>query len=148
MTFYESQEKLAYALLHKPVNKAAIVLLGFYTTLWGLWVANPWWSVFAAAPLYSQLAAISPEWLVGCIAIFAGLVMIRGAYRRSYRALVTGASVAGWFWFMIAIFYFVGDWHNTGGITAAVFSLYGVYLYLNIRINHKFRHYSMKDVLS
>jgi hypothetical protein len=139
-------EKFADALL-KPVNKAAIVLLGFYTVLWGLWVANPFWDAFASAAIFSKLGLLAPEVFWGCLAIFCGLVTIRGAWRRSYRALVIGAGTAGWHWFMISIFYFLGDWTNTGGITSLTFAIYAAFIYLNIRVNHRAAHRNMNDMV-
>lgn len=43
----------------------------------------------------------------------------------------------GWHWFMISIFYFIADSASTGGITALFISIYGVFLYLNIKVNFK-----------
>lgn len=151
MKIRKAQEGLADALL-KPINSAAIVVLGVYTLLWGLWIANPFWTVFNTAKLYHVLmtlppAYVSPEYFWGSIAIICGLITIRGAYKRSYRALVLGSSIAGWHWFMIGLLYLAGDWHNTGGITALTFAIYSAFIYLNIRVNSdkmprlkKFRH--------
>lgn len=137
-------ENLGVALL-KPINKAAIILLGVYTVIWGFWVANPFWHVFTSAPLYSALAGTVPaEWFWGCVAIICGCLTIRGAFRRSYNSLLIGAGAVGWHWFIISILYFVGDWHNTGGITALFLSLYAAYVYLNIKVNHKFGTYNVE----
>lgn len=74
----------------------------------------------------------------GLIAVACGLVTIRGAVKRSYRALTVGAGIAGWHWLMISIFYFLGDWQNTGGITSLIFAIYAAFIYLNIKVNcHK-----------
>lgn len=141
------REKFTEALL-KPVNKAAIVLLGIYTLLWGFWVANPFWSVFSQAQLFSALGLLAPEVFWGCLAMAVGAVTIYGAYNRSYRALICGATAAGWHWLMIAIFYFIGDWQNTGGITALIFAVYAAFIYLNIRVNHRQAHKEMDEILS
>ena len=151
MTLTEGSKKLAEALL-LPINPAAVVLLGIYTTLWGFWVANPWWTVFTQAELFSQLAQTSiwfipPEVLWGSIAILCGCITIYGALKRSYGALVRGASVAGWHWFMISVFYFIGDPLNTGGISALIFAVYAAFVYLNIRVNFKDRRNS-SDLLN
>lgn len=136
MTLTESKEKLAHALL-LPINPAAVVLLGIYTVLWGLWVANPFWTVFTQAELYGVLATVAPEVFWGCLAIGCGLVTIYGAVKRRYGPLVRGASFSGWHWLMISIFYFMGDPLNTGGITALIFAVYAAFVYLNIRVNFK-----------
>lgn len=113
------------------------MLLGAYTFLWGLWVANPFWNVFSKAELYGVLATIAPEVFWGCLAIVVGITVMFGAWKRSYKALVRGAVIAGWHWLMIAIFYFLGDFFSTGGITSLTFAVYAAFLYLNLRVNFK-----------
>lgn len=136
MNVKEAPRSLAHALL-LPINPAAVIILGIYTVIWGIWVANPFWTVFTQAPLYSALAAFAPEPFWGCLAIACGCVTTWGAIKRYYRPLIYGATVACWHWSMIAVFYFMGDWHNTGGITALVLAVYAAFIYLNIRVNHK-----------
>lgn len=127
---------LTEALL-KPVNTAAIILLGIYTVVWGFWLANPWWSVFGTAPIYNEMNQVAPEWAWGLLAITCGLVTAYGAWRPSYRALTWGSGVAFCHWLTISIFYFVGDWHNTGGISSLTFAIYAAFIYLNIRVNYR-----------
>ncbi|HWT40999.1 MAG TPA: hypothetical protein VN081_07100 [Dongiaceae bacterium] len=136
MTLTEGTEKLAQALL-LPINPAAVIILGIYTVVWGIWVSNPLWEVFSHAPLYMKMAAFMPEWAWGVLAIIMGGITIYGAVRRYYAALVRGAASSGFFWLIVAIFYFVGDAANTGGITALVFAVYAFFIYLNIRVNFK-----------
>ena len=136
MTLSEGTDKLAKAVL-LPINPAAVVLLGIYTVLWGIWVANPFWNVFGQAQLYGVLAQVAPEVFWGCLAIICGTVTIYGAVKRRYGPLVRGASFSGWHWLMISIFYFLGDPLNTGGITALIFAVYAAFVYLNIRVNFK-----------
>lgn len=136
MTLTEGTEKLAEALL-LPINPAAVIILGIYTAVWGLWVANPFWEVFSHAPLYSAMASFMPEYIWGILAITMGAITIYGAVNRYYAALVRGAAASGFFWLFVCIFYFVGDAASTGGITALVFSVYAAFIYLNIRVNFK-----------
>lgn len=130
------KERFAEALL-LPINPALVVLLGIYTVVWGLWIANPFWHVFAQAPLYSAMASIAPEWVWGGIAIAAGIVIIAGSVVRNYGALTRGSAVAFLHWFIIAIMYFMGDPLNTGGITSLTIALYAAAVYWNIRINFR-----------
>lgn len=147
MSVKTALEGLGHQLL-KPINKSAIILLGIYTVVWGIWVSNPFWDVFTSAPLYSALAGFIPaEWFWGCVAIACGLITIRGVMKRSYHSLVLGAGAVGWLWFIISILYFMGDWHNTGGITALFLSLYAAYAYLNLRVNHKRFNTSIDEIL-
>lgn len=126
--------KLARALL-KPINTTGIIILGIYTTVWGLWIANPFWSVFNRAPMFNEMASLAPEWAWGLMAIIAGLVIVYSAIRQSYRTLTIGSLVAAWHWAAIATFYFVADWMNTGGITCLMIAVYATFVYLNIRVN-------------
>lgn len=119
----------------KPVNTAAIIILGVYTTLWGFWVANPFWDVFSRAAIYSWMNDTMPEFVWGMIALAVGILMIYGVVKHSYRSLITGALVGYFHWLAIAIMYFGGDWQNTGGITASIISIYCGFIWLNITKN-------------
>jgi len=136
MTLTENKEKLAQALL-LPINPAAVIILGIYTVVWGFWVANPVWEVFSHAILYSKMAAFMPEWVWGLVAIVMGSITIYGAVKRNYAALVRGAATSGFYWLIVCVFYFAGDWASTGGITSLVFAVYAAFIYLNIRVNFK-----------
>jgi hypothetical protein len=103
--------------------------------LWGAWVANPFWSVFSRAPLYDAMASIAPEWAWGLFAIFIGCVILYGVLKPSYKTLTRAAWAACWHWAVIAGFYFVADYMNTGGITSLTFAIYAAFIYLNIKVN-------------
>lgn len=126
-------ERLAESLL-QPINPSVIVVLGVYTILWGLWVVNPFWTVFTQAPLYAALD-LGGEYLWGGIVLATGLLITRGATKPSYTNLITGAGVGFLTWLVVGIFYLVGDWANTGGITALAFATYCLLVYLNIKTN-------------
>lgn len=128
------RERLAEQLL-RPINPSIIVILGFYTIVWGLWIASPFWSVFEAAPLYTVLASVSSEIVWGSLAVLAGICVTYGAYHPSRRNLQFGSFVGSLHWFVIAIFYFLADWASTGGITALTFSVYSGLVWVNVKIN-------------
>jgi hypothetical protein len=136
MTLTEGTEKLAKALL-LPINPAAVIILGIYTVVWGLWVSNPFWNVFDQSPLYAKMATFMPEWAWGILAIVMGGITVYGAVKRHYPALVRGAASSGFFWLAVSVFYFAADAASTGGITALVFAVYAMFIYLNIRVNFK-----------
>jgi hypothetical protein len=131
------REKLATALL-APINPASVIILGVYTFVWGLWVANPFWEVFGRAPLFDVMNTIAPEVFWGLLAITVGLVVMYGAWKRSYWSLTFGAALGSWHWMMIATFYFLGDIYNTGGITSLAIGVYAAYVWLNLRVNFKY----------
>jgi len=128
------REKIAVQLT-KPINPSVIIILGVYTVLWGIWIINPWFSVFHTAPLFSAMANIAGEWFWGGVAIIAGLVISRGALKPSYANLHFGAFVACLQWLSISILYFACDWHNTGGLTAMTFAVYAAVIWVNIKVN-------------
>lgn len=127
-------ERLATELL-KPLNPSLIVVLGFYTILWGLWIVSPFWSVFNAAPLYSTLASVSSEVVWGSLAVLAGVCVTYGAYRPSRVNLQFGSFVGALHWFIIALFYFIADWTSTGGISALAFAVYSGIVWVNVKMN-------------
>jgi len=83
------------------------------------------------------MATIAPEWGWGAFAIFCGTLMILGATRRSFGALTRGSGIVAIHWFLVGTCYFLGDWQNTGGITAIMMAVYAAFVYLNIRVNYK-----------
>lgn len=135
MTIKEGQERLAQAML-KPVNPTAIILLGVFTIVWGLWLASPFWTVFTSAPLYSFMNFVS-EAVWGVIAIACGLIITHGALTRTVASLILGSRTGGIFWFVVSIMFFLGDWHNTGGITALLLAVYAFFIHLNLKVNSK-----------
>ena len=82
-----------------------------------------------------------PEYVWGLIALGVGILMIYGVLRNSYRSLTLGAFVGYFHWFIIAIFYFGGDWRNTGGITSLMISIYSGFIWLNITRNKNRMHF-------
>lgn len=128
-------DRLAVALL-KPVNEVVTAMLGVYTITWGLWVANPWIDTFTHTALYSQLLDVIPaEWVWGIFACVFGLLTLVGLLRHLPKTLFSGAGASGIHWFVITIFYFMGDISNTGGITALFICILSGYIYLNCKIN-------------
>ena len=132
-------DRLARGLL-APLNTGAIIILGVYTLVWGLWIANPWWTVFSQAPLYSAMHSLAPETFWGVVAMAAGSTMIYGVLKPSYKTLTRGAYVAGFHWLIVSILYFMGDWMNTGGITSFMLAIYALFVYLNVKINFVTHH--------
>jgi hypothetical protein len=128
-------DRIAAAML-KPVNEVVTAMLGVYTVLWGLWVVNPWLDTFTHTALYSQLLDLIPaEWVWGGVAIAFGVLTLFGLARHLPKTLFYGAGASGIHWFIISIFYFLGDITNTGGITALFISVLSIYIYLNCKLN-------------
>lgn len=127
------KSRLVKALL-KPINTAAVILLGAMTFVWGLWIWFPMWSVFASAQLYSWMA-ILPEWVWGLQAMIIGAVMIYGVLKRSFSGLLRGARLGFYHWLVIGIMYFGGDWQNTGWIVSIMLAAYCSFIWINLEVN-------------
>ncbi len=122
-------------ILSLPLNVASTIVLATYTLLWGLWLVFPFWDVFTTAPLYMGLASIMGEWAWGSIAIVCGFAMSWGILHDNSRWLERGAYIGFLHWIVISGGYFLGDWHNTGGITAFTIAALCGLTYLNNRVN-------------
>ncbi len=129
-------EKVAFSLLD-PINPSIIIVLGLYTVVWGLWIVNPFWTVFTTAPLYTAMMGIAPEVFWGSVAIVSGLVTMYGAIRPSAKNLQMGSLIAFFHWLIVGVLYLMGDWANTGGITSIAFAIYSAIIWLNVTVNRK-----------
>lgn len=134
---------IARAML-QPINTAAIIILGVFTTLWGFWVGNPFWSVIDNSSLYSAMRVL-PEVFWGGVAFICGVGMIAGVLHNSYASLKTSSIVGFYHWTAITIFFFAGDWQSTGGITALTIAAYCGFIYLNLRVNRKILQFRRKN---
>ncbi|QFP97363.1 hypothetical protein SEA_SPILLED_51 [Streptomyces phage Spilled] len=123
--------------LRKPINTAAISIMGAYTFVWGLWLALPW-ATFNRSPIYEFMEGLAPELLWGITAMCIGTLMLRGVWKQSYRPLHTGAAAGFYYWFVIAVFYILGSWESVGWINAFMVSLYCAFVAINLRVNRKF----------
>jgi len=129
-------EKFKQAMF-SPINTSAISIMAGFTVLWGLWVANPFWTVFTQAQIFSFMVIILPEVAWGIIAILIGITMFYGVIKPSYMNLRNGALAGFYFWLFAAINFFLGDWQNTGGVTLLMIAVYCGYIALNLFINKK-----------
>lgn len=127
-------EKGLLGALRRPINPAAILIMAAYTILWGFWIGNPFWDVFQSSQMFGLMKHF-PEPFWGATAVTTGLIMLRGTMLRHVKALSFGAFIGFIHWSVIAALYFGGDWHNTGGITCTMVSIYCAYIYLNLRLN-------------
>lgn len=119
----------------RPTTIATVIMVGFYTFIWGCWLINPYIYTFDHAQLYDNMSNFMPEVSWGATAIIAGAVTMYGGLHPSYWGTRIGAAVISAYWFIITIMYFTADWHNTGGITALFFCIWGAYIYINAKLN-------------
>lgn len=126
--------------LLRPINTSGIILLGVFSVIWGLWVVNPFWNVFDRAPVYEALA-YAPEWAWGAAAVIVGVAMLAGVFFNSYESLTRGAKAGFYFWLIVAILFFVGDWQNTGGLAYLLITVYCAFVWVNIKVNRRNYHF-------
>ncbi len=127
-------EHIAQGLL-KPMNPYASLLLGLLTLSWGVWIINPFWSVFGTAQVYTRAAQFAPEWAWGTWATICGISILYGIYKGSARWLASSLGFAMWHWFTVAGMLWWGDWQNTSGITYTFIGCYTIFAYLNLKVN-------------
>lgn len=123
----------------RPINTNIISLLGFSTILWGVWIANPFWSVFNKSAVFDPMHFF-PEWSWGVLAVIIGVLTLRGAFKPSYSNLHTGSFAAAVHWLIITMAWVIGDWQNPAFILSFTFCIYAAFVCLNINVNrHLYR---------
>ena len=124
---------LAQALL-MPINTAVVVILGFFTSIWGLWIFSPLWNAFDGATVYANMAFL-PEMIWGGIGLLTGIMMIYGVFRNSFRSLTFGAKIGFYHWITVGILLLLGNWQCTLGPLAIMLAVYCSFVWLNIKVN-------------
>jgi hypothetical protein len=125
--------------LRKPINTAAISIMGAYTFVWGLWLALPW-ATFNRSPIYELMSNLAPEIVWGITAMCIGAVILYGVWNSTYKALLRGALAGFYYWFVISGFYIFGSWHSTGWINAFMVAIYCAFVAINLRVNKSSLH--------
>lgn len=125
--------------LRKPINTAAISIMGMYTFVWGLWLALPW-TTFDGSPLYEMVSVLAPEIAWGILAMTIGAVIIWGVISQTYKALLRGALAGFYYWFIVSGFYLIGSWQADGWINAFMVSIYCAFIAINLRVNKSHLH--------
>lgn len=127
-------ERLIQGLLI-PMNPNGTIILGVFTTLWGLWIASPFWQVFNSAPLFSKVQEFAPEWAWGGWSTACGLILVLSLRNNNRKLISFSLGFHVWHWFVISGLLWWGDWRNTGGLTYMFIGIYSLWAYLNYRIN-------------
>ncbi len=125
---------LAVELL-RPMNKRDVYLLNLYTTLWGIWVANPAWDTFSKSKIYSSLGDLFPEYVWGGAALLIGILSVYAVTRNRYTFLRLLSKLGSVLWLVISLLYLSADYSSTGWITAFVISSFYFLKAINISVN-------------
>lgn len=125
--------------MRKPINTAAISIMGMYTFVWGLWLTLPW-ATFSRSPIYELMLNLAPEIVWGVAAMCIGALILWGVFSQTYKALVRGALAGFYYWFVISGFYLLGSWQSTGWINAFMVAVYCAFVAINLRVNKSSLH--------
>lgn len=85
------------------------------TILWGVWVINPYYTIFSSSEMFSVLSKIGSEIIWGHFAIFIGLSKLLSSYftLKTYNYIKIIPFVLGIFlWSTISVSYFSGRPNN------------------------------------
>lgn len=100
--------------------KSLWALVGSYTFVWGVWLANPFAMTFSPeAKLYENMAEFMPEWAWGLHAMILGACVVYGAVCKWPRGLMFGHYAGLYHWGLVTVLYALGDFSNTGALTSA-----------------------------
>jgi hypothetical protein len=125
--------------LRKPINTAAISIMGVYTFVWGLWLALPW-QTFVRSPIYESMSNLAPELVWGIAAMFIGALMLWGVVKMGYKALHRGALAGFYYWLVVSGFYLFGAWQSVGWLNAFMVAIYCAFVAINLQVNKASLH--------
>jgi hypothetical protein len=119
-----------------PVSRFSVLLAGFYSFMWGLWVANPMWSTFPQSPVYEVLSWSGSEFAWGLIQMAVGVGLILAAFD-SLR-FIKYATFAGFIsWLLIAISFAISNFQSPGMWVTGYLAATNAYFFLNFARRHK-----------
>ena len=127
-------EKLAKELL-RPIHKRDVLLLSTYTSLWGIWVFNPYWDTFGRSKIYNSLNYIFPEWVWGLTIALIGLSSMAIVIHGCNKTLGLISKAGFILWGIITMFYISADITSTAWITSFTLSSFYLLMAVNIAIN-------------
>lgn len=83
------------------------------TTIWGFWLANPYWDTFTKSPSYDPMAAVAPEAVWGLFILgMGGVQIVMLALRLLWPRRII-AFVAMFVWLWIAVMFWQSNYQTT-----------------------------------
>lgn len=122
-------DKLAKRLL-QPVNTSVISIMGVFDFVLGFWLILPFNS------LSSQYPIGFPEWIIGFITLFIGVLIVFGAVRERLQILSIGALVGFLFWLIATGLAMTTRIESPAWIFTIMISIYHFFVGVNIRVNY------------
>ncbi len=130
-----------------PIRRKDVFILSLYTTLWGLWVANPYWDTFSKAGIYEKLKDLAPEWVWGLAVLVIGISMFLSfAINNWYPGISWSARIGTLVWFVIFLFYISTDATSTAWITAFTITLLYALITVNTSVNYSKGYFNNQNL--
>jgi hypothetical protein len=125
--------------MRKPINTAAISIMGAYTFVWGLWLALPW-ATFDKSVAYGLMSNLAPEPVWGVVAMVIGALILWGVGSQTYKSLLQGALGGFYYWFVLTGFFMLGSGSALEWINAFMVAIYCAFVAINLRVNKASLH--------
>ena len=117
---------------YSPISRFSVLLAGFYSFMWGLWVFWPWNDAFPTSQIYALLAWTGSELIWGGVNMVIGMALIWAAF--DSRKAMKYASLAGFVsWFLIALSFAFSSPQNAGMWVTGYLAANFAYFYLRLQ---------------
>lgn len=125
-------------MVFEKVSTFVVLLLGFFTVLWGFWLVAPGWDVFGRAKQYELLRMLATEYVWGGVAMILGIILMSAAWSRRPDPIRISSLILFYFWGWVATSYLWSDWRILAWIPATFFSIIHGYAYVNLTLRMKY----------
>jgi len=120
-----------------PISPFTILIAGFYSFMWGLWIATPAWDAFDKSPIYATLNMWSGEELVwGLSQMAIGLVLMFAAFD-SLRFMKYATFAGFCSWTLVTISFTLVDYEAPGVWLPGFLAALHAHLFLNVKGREK-----------
>lgn len=100
--------------------------------LWGVWVANPFWELFTASPVFGLMAHIGPEPAWGVTVFAVGCLQMGFVFSRQWTARRATAVLSLFVYVLLSVMFGLGNFRGVSTVIYAVFALLCWFAYVNI----------------
>lgn len=114
------------------------LLSGLGLLLWGLWLANPWTSVFAGTRAYALMSDVAPEWVWGSVYVLVGAAQYGTLLTGHIRLRQSGCMAALAAWAVITYIVGRGNPTSTGIVIYGLLALSNVLLLMRLEMRKWF----------
>lgn len=113
------------------------VLMAGVSTIWGLWVLQPFGDSFTGSVTFNVLVYIAPEWAWGLVFFVIGQARIYSIYRKNilYRYRTAWASYL--LWGFVAFLVALSRFWSTGFAVYSMFAAFALVIVVRLRVEIK-----------